>query len=284
MTIVLGLAAAVVYGAADFLGGLATKRSGAYCVVVWSQFAGLVVLALAAVVLGDPFPGMRDIGWGALGGVGGGAGVVLLYRGLSIGRMAVVAPTAAVFAAAVPVAMGIVLGERPHVAALAGVAVALLAIVLVSSGPGEPHATAPAAAAGWRKPGLLEALGAGLGFALFFVCLDNTAPDAGLWPLLAARVSIAVAAVAALATRTSMRPAPGTLGRIAIVGVLDMVANLLYLLASRRGLLSIVAVLVSLYPASTVVLARFVLNERLSARQLGGLLAAGAGVALIAAV
>ena len=281
MAVILALASAVVYGAADFMGGLATKRSGAYAVVVWSQMAGLVILAAAVVVLQQAVPQAADLGWGAVGGVGGGAGFVLLYRGLSIGRMSVVAPTAAVFAAALPVLVGVGLGERPHPAALIGVVVALLAIVLVSSGPQGP---VDAISTGRRRPGLLEAVGAGVGFALFFVCLAQTASDAGLWPLLAARVSIPVAAAAGLVLRATLRPAPGSWPRIVLVGVLDMAANLLYLLASRRGLLSLVAVVVSLYPASTVVLARFVLQERLTGRQLAGLAAAAGGVALIAAV
>lgn len=281
MAVILAVASAVVYGAADFMGGLATKRSGAYAVVVWSQLAGLVVLAATVAVLRQHLPTADDLAWGALGGIGGGTGVVLLYRGLSIGRMSVVAPTAAVFAASLPVLVGIGLGERPHPAALAGVVIALLAIVLVSSGPQGP---AEALSTGRLRPGLLEAAGAGIGFALFFVCLAQTGADAGLWPLLTARVSIVVAALAGIVTRSSLRPAPGSSGRVALVGVLDMAANLLYLLASRAGLLSLVAVLVSLYPASTVVLARFVLQERLTGRQLGGLAAAAAGVALIAAV
>lgn len=279
MTIVLALASAVVYGASDFLGGLATKTSSAFAVVVWSQFAGLVMLGVAAAAMGTPLASSGDLAWGALSGVGGGAGVVLLYRGLSIGRMAIVAPTTAVGAAALPVLAGLVLGERPQALAMVGVGVALLAIVLVSSAPNRGDVQTGRG----LPPGLAEAIGSGIGFALFFVSLAQASDTAGLWPLLAARVSIAVAALAGLATRTTLRPAPGSTRLILAVGVLDMAANLLYLLASRRGLLSLVAVIVSLYPASTVVLARFVLGERLSARQLVGLGAAGAGVALIAA-
>lgn len=279
MAVVLGLASAVVYGAADFLGGLASKRSSAYAVVVWSQFAGLLVLATAVLFSGEPSPTAEDVAWGAVGGVGGGTGVVLLYRGLAIGRMAIVAPTTAVGAAAIPVVVGLLLGERPAALALVGVVVAIVAIVLVSSAK---DGDAAAVRRG-LPPGLAEAIGSGLGFALFFVCLANTSGETNLWPLLAARVSIAVAALAALATRNTVRPAAGSLPRIALVGILDMAANLLYVLASRRGLLSIVAVLVSLYPASTVLLARFVLRERFTGAQVVGLLAAGAGVALIAA-
>lgn len=278
MAVVLGLASALVYGASDFLGGLATKRSSAYAVVVWSQLTGLVVLGAAVVVTREALPPTSDLAWGAAGGIGGGSGVVLLYRGLAIGRMAVVAPTAAVGGAAIPVLTGLALGERPEPLALLGVVVAVAAIGLVSS-------SGAGSSAGIRRrlpPGLLEGVGAGLGFALFFVCLARTTGQADLWPLLAARVSIVVAALAGLATRTSLRPAPGALPSIALLGMLDMVANLLYVMASRRGLLSIVAVLVSLYPASTVVLARFVLHERLTPLQLAGLGAAATGVALIA--
>lgn len=281
MAVVLGLAAAIVYGASDFLGGLATRRSGAYAVVVWSQFAGLLILAAAVLLTGETLPPTRDLVWGAVGGIGGGSGVVLLYRGLAIGRMAIVAPTAAVGGAVIPVVVGLALGERPPALALVGVLVAVAAIGLVSSS----HAGASTGAHRRRlPPGFIEAVGAGLGFALFFVALDRTTGTADLWPLLAARVSIAVAGLAGIATRSTLRPAPGSLAQIACLGVLDMVANLLYILASRRGLLSIVAVLVSLYPASTVVLARFVLGERFTRPQLAGLVAAAAGVTLIAVV
>ena len=279
MAVILGLAAALVYGAADFMGGLSARRSSPYAVVVWSQMIGLVALLAWVAVTRSPVAESSDLMWGAVGGIGAGAGVVLLYRGLSIGRMAVVAPTTAVGAAAIPLVVGLLRGERPPALALIGVVVAIAAIVLVSSADAPD---AGEATPGW-PPGLKEAIGSGLGFALFFVCLANAGDDAGLWPLLAARVSIGVAVAGALLTRASLRPAPGSLPLIGVTGVLDMGANLLYLLATRYGLLSLVAVLVSLYPASTVVLARVVLHERLAARQIVGLLAAGAGVALIAA-
>ena len=281
MAVLLGLASAVVYGASDFLGGLTTKRSSAYAVVVWSRFAGLLMLAAGVVLTGEAMPRGSDLAWGALGGLGGGSGVVLLYRGLARGRMSIVAPTAAVGGATIPVLTGLLLGERPPALALGGVMLAIAAIALVSS---SPDGTADPADARRLPPGLLEGVGAGLGFALFFVCLDQTSGTADLWPLLAARVSIAVAGIAGIATRSSLRPAAGSAGWVIAVGVLDMAANLLYIMATRHGLLSVVAVLVSLYPASTLVLARLVLKERMTGVQLGGLAAAAAGVALIAAV
>jgi drug/metabolite transporter (DMT)-like permease len=279
VAVILGLASAVVYGAGDFLGGLAARRSSSYAVVVWSQLIGLLVLGVAIAVTREALPPAVDMAWGVLAGVGGGIGVVLLYRGLAIGRMAVVAPTTGVIAASIPVVTGLALGERPAPLALVGVLVALAAIVLVSSAHGEltEHGERR------RLPtGLWEGIGGGLGFALFFICLSKTSGAADLWPLVAVRFSIVVATVGAIATRSSLRPAPGSWGRITVVGLLDMAANLLFLLASRQGLLSIVAVLTSLYPASTVLLARVVLHERLSPVQVGGLLAAGAGVVLIA--
>lgn len=279
MAVVLGLASALVYGTADFLGGLASKRSAALAVVVWSQLAGLVILVTALAVMRTPLPASADLAWGALAGVGGGGGVALLYRGLAIGRVGVVAPTTAALAASLPVVVGITLGERPGGVALGGVAVALVAIVLVSASP--EGGDAPSRLPVWRRPGVREAIGAGLGFALFFVALARAGDASGLWPLLAARSSILVALAAAVITRTSLRPASGAFGQIALVGVIDMLANLLYLLAARRGLLSLVAVLVSLYPATTVLLAHFVLRERFVRLQILGLVAAAAGVVLI---
>ena len=293
MAVLLGLASALVYGAADFLGGMQARRSGALAVVVWSQLAGLALLLAALPLLSPSPPQPGDLGWGALGGFGGGAGVALLYQGLSVGRMSVVAPVTAAGAAVIPVLVGVGFGERPSPPALVGVALALAAIVGVSSGTQAEPSTARAtpttptsrdpARQWWRRPGLAEAVGAGLGFALFFVCLDRASADAGLWPLLGARTSVLVAWLAAVTSRAPLRPAPGTYRNVAAVGAVDMLANLLYLLAAREGLLSLVAVLVSLYPVSTVVLARIVLGERLTRGQLASLGAAAGGVVLLAA-
>lgn len=316
MAIVLGLAAAVVYGAADFAGGLATRRTPALTVVVLSQLMGLVVLVVALPFAATGPPLAADLVRGGLAGIGGGIGVALLYRGLAVGRMTVVAPITAVGAAALPVAWGLVSGERPGVGALVGVVAALVAVVLVSAAPpaeaGDVAAAGPGVGVAARGgaavrgdaavrtgatlgravavragatlgPGVLEAAFAGLAFGVFFVLLGGTSPDAGLWPLLGARTSILVAGVAAAVSRTSLRPARGQLPRIALAGVLDMGANVLYVLAARQGLLSLVAVLVSLYPASTVLLARLVLGERLAGLQRAGLALAAAGIALIAA-
>jgi drug/metabolite transporter (DMT)-like permease len=278
MAVLLGLASAIVYGAADFAGGLASRRSPALTVVVVSQAIGTVILLITLAILRDPVPGADVFLRGALAGVAAGAGVTLLYRGLSIGQMSVVAPITAAGAACVPLAVGLVRGERPGVLALFGAAIALVSIVLVSAAPGSAE-TKPRAG---LAPGLIEAVLAGLGFGLFFIALDGTGPQDGLWPLLGARSSLVVCVLAALVTRTSLRPAAGQMPSLLLLGLLDQAATVLFILATRQGLLSLVAVLVSLYPASTVLLARVVLRERLSRLQLSGVACAAVGVVLIA--
>ncbi|MBA2274625.1 MAG: EamA family transporter [Actinobacteria bacterium] len=284
MGIVLGLAAAMIYGAADFVGGLVSRRTNVLAVVLLSQLWGTAPLLLAVPFFGTALAG-EDLAWGSAAGLAGAAGIVFLYRGLSIGRMTVVAPTTAVEAATFPVIFGLAGGERPSAVALTGVALALAAVALVSSSPrGAPGGIAGQAGPGGRlPPGLLEALAAGLAFGFFFISLERTSPESGLLPLVVARATAMVSVgLAALLTRRSLRPSPGTSSSIATAGGLDVLANILYLLASRQGLLSLVAVLTSLYPASTVLLARVVLRERLWRVQAAGLILAAVGVALIA--
>lgn len=283
MAIILGLLASITYGTADFLGGLLTKRAGVLRVVVVSQLIGTVLLAITLpFFLDDDDFSQQSFAWGAGAGIAGTAGVTMLFRGLARGRMSVIAPITGVVAAGIPVFVGLISGERPGALSLAGVGVALAAVALVSSSaettmePGEDGAT--------RARGLPEAFGAGMMFGFFFVLLDKAGDTAGLWPLAGARLSsLTILAIAVLVTRASIKPPPGTLIGIGAAGVFDVAANLFYLLATREGLLVLVAVLTSLYPATTVVLARFVLKERLTVPQLAGLLLAAVGVGAIAA-
>jgi drug/metabolite transporter (DMT)-like permease len=276
MAILLGLAVALSYGAADFFGGLATKRASLASVIVVSQVLGIPVLLLLLPFAGG-HPTLRGIGLGAIGGIAGGFGLACLYRGLARGRMSVVAPITAVGAAILPVIYGLATGERPTVIALGGVVLALLAVVLVSRVEGDEPA-----AAGGRSSLLLAALG-GIGFGVVFICLARTGSNVGLWPLVGTRAaSVGVLATGALVTRRPLRPPRPVMPTVVAAGALDMSANVLYVLAAKQGLLSLVAVLSSLYPASTVVLARVVLKERIGRLQLGGLALAGAGVVLIA--
>jgi uncharacterized membrane protein len=273
--LLLATACAVVYGAADFCGGLATKRSQVYAVVVLSQSAGLVLI-VAMLPLLPGVPSGAALLWGGLSGVAGGVGLIVFYRALATGTMSVIAPTTAAASAGLPVLFGLASGERPKLLALVGIAVALAAILLVSREPG----STPAKAFG----PLIAALIAGSGFGAFFTLRSHAPSGAGLWPLVGARLcSITLVAVLAAATGRGLRPGRGSLRIIGLSGVLDMAANVLYLLAVQRGLLSLVAVIVSLYPASTLVLARQVLGERLNAVQMAGIGLALGAVALIAA-
>jgi drug/metabolite transporter (DMT)-like permease len=282
MAIALGLLAALTYGAADFLGGVATKTTRVFSVVLVSQILGSALLVIALPFLLDARPTTEALTWGALSGVAGAVGVAAFYQALSEGRMGVIAPITGVEAATVPVVYGLLGGERPSAVALTGVVLALVAVALVSSSSNDPqvHEDGKDRLLG---PGVLAALGAGLAFGAFFILLDRAGDAAGLWPLVGARASsFATIAVAVMVTGSWERPSRGALLPIAGAGVLDVTANLLYLLATREGLLSIVAVLTSMYPATTVVLARITLDERFSRIQIGGLLVAVAGVIAIA--
>ncbi len=285
MAILLGLLVAATYGAADFLGGLSSKRASVPAVVVLSQLFG-VPLLVALLVAAPGTPSAHDLTLGAAAGAFGGFGLVSLYRGLAVGRMSVVAPVTAVGAAVVPVAWGLAAGERPSALSSIGVALALVAVVLVSRtpepAPGHPSADGAPVAAGKVLP--LAAL-AGVAFGMVFVLLSLTGSDAGFWPLVASRAtSIVLLGLGAAATGRSFAVASRRVTATIIgAGALDISANAIFLLASRRGLLTIVAALSSLYPASTVLLARIVLRERLVAAQIAGLALACTGVVLIAA-
>ena len=267
MFFVLALASAFTYGAADFLGGLASRRANTIAVVVISQAAGLVMVALLLPMLTAASPGRTDWIWGGIAGLTGGIGVALLYRALAIGVMAVVAPTTAVCAVLVPVVFAILLGERPGARESAGIALAVVAIVLVS----QSASTGGDASTAGRRSGLGLALASGISIGLFFLALARTNAAAGLWPLLAARaVSVSLFGIMLAVYRLPLGM-PSSVLAIAIGGgVVDMLANLLYLLATRAGPLTLAVTLTSLYPASTVLLARFVVGERLAPRQWAG--------------
>ena len=282
MVYLLTLASAAVYGAADFLGGLASRRTSTFAVVLVSQAAGLVLLAVLMPFFPDATPSTRDLLWGAAAGLTGGAGVALLYRALAIGTMALVAPTTAVCAVAIPVVGAMLLGERPAARTWAGIALAIVAIVLVSRQHTPPGDEGSRARSGMLPAGIGLALASGVAIGLFFLSLAQAGPDAGMWPLLGARVvSVTLFGVLAPWTARSLRMAWPTAVLVVSAGVIDMFANALYLIASRSGPLSVVVTLSSLYPASTVVLARIVLRERLNAWQGAGIVCALGAVVLI---
>ena len=282
MVYLLALGSALFYGAADFTGGLTSRRAGAIPVVVLSQFSGMVLLGLHLPLLPDASPSRNDLIWGAVAGLTGGIGVALLYRALAVGTMAVVAPTTAVCAVAIPVVVSVLLGERPVPLAVAGIVLGVASIVLVSQQRSAETATQSTASSRRLPPGVGYALVSGVAIGFFFLSLARTEADAGMWPLLMARVvSVALFGAIALVNRQSLKMPAGVAALVIAAGCIDMLANALYVLAARQGPLSIVVTLSSLYPASTVLLARIVLRERLSNLQVTGVVCALAAVVLI---
>lgn len=277
----LALASAVLYGSADFFGGLTARRANTIATVVWSQFAGLVLLLLALPFLPSASVSSRDWIWGFVAGFTGGIGVAFLYRALAVGTMAVVAPTTAVIAAMIPVLFAFALGERLRPLTFLGVGLALVAILLVSRPPAAPDAVPEKTQRGW-PPGFGLALLSGISVGIFFLSLARTSMAAGMWPLIAARISsIGLFGVIALVAKRTLRMTRTASATATLGGALDMAANAVYMTAARIGPLSIVVTLASLYPASTVLLARWILHEHLSRAQIGGLVCALAAVMLI---
>lgn len=272
-----GLAAAASWGAGDFSGGVATKRSHVYLVVLLSHIVGIAGLLLLILLFGEPFPTWRDLLIGAAGGISGAVGVLALYTGLAQGRMGVVAPLTAVITAIVPVVFGLFLEGLPQLQQLVGFVVALFAVWLISGDNG-------GGPTGLRWRNLRLPTVAGLGFGLFFIFIDQVSDNAILWPLVGARAaSILMMALLVFLTRRRGRLTGIQLGWIALAGLFDAGGNAFFALATSLGRLDIASILSSLYPATTVLLARFILDERLARRQWLGVLAALVAVILIAA-
>jgi drug/metabolite transporter (DMT)-like permease len=275
--VIFGLAAAASWGAGDFSGGMATKRSHVYLVVWLSHIVGLAGLLLLILLFGEPFPAWWDLFIGTLAGIAGAVGVLALYTGLAQGRMGVVAPLTAVITAVVPVVFGLFLEGLPQLHQLAGFAVALFAVWLISSDNGD-------APAGLHWVDLRLPIIGGLGFGLFFIFIDQVSDNAILWPLVGARAaSILMMTVLVLTARRRARPSPTQFGWMALAGIFDAGGNAFFALATSLGRLDVATILSSLYPATTVLLAWFILHEHLSRRQGVGVAAALAAVILIAA-
>jgi drug/metabolite transporter (DMT)-like permease len=270
VAVALGLAASITWGAADFIGGLKSRALDVLAVLVVSQFAALVILALATAARGEGPPSGESLAYAAAAGAGGVLGLACFYRGLAVGTMSVVAPIAGL-GAALPVAVGVAGGDRPSALQSAGVALALAGVVLASREEPEERA----GGTGGLAPGAGLALLAALGFGTFLVLMDSAADGDVLWALLVARAaSVALLAAAVIAARPTLPSPRAHLPALAAVGILDLGANGLYALAAGEGLVSLVAVLSSLYPVTTILLARVVLRERMRRSQ-------GAGVVLV---
>jgi drug/metabolite transporter (DMT)-like permease len=276
---VLALLAAGSFGVSDFVGGIASRRVTALRVVLVSTPVAMVLLGMLAVAAGGPVSA-DAVFWGVLGGVSQALGVWWFYAALGAGPISVVSPLAALVDAAVPVGVGVALGERPGLIAAAGIALALVAVVLITreatDEDSRPHRFTRTVA--WLT------VGSGLALGLNFVFLDRTPMEARLWPLLFARGAATVMVIIVAAASRELRPPSGTPLRLAFaVGVLDTGANVTMLLALHDELLSLAGVLISLYPAATVVLAIVVLRERVHRWQVAGMVLAMAAVVMITA-
>jgi drug/metabolite transporter (DMT)-like permease len=273
-TVVFGLAAALAWGAGDFGGGLASRRTAVYGVVLLSQLVGMALTFMLAVIREEPFPAGTDLLLCVVAGVLGGTGITALYRGLAVGRMGIVAPITGVLAALIPVAVGFVLDGLPGAPVLLGIAVAIVAVVLVSRVVDE----------GGGRAGLPEALVAGVAIGLFGVVISQLSEGAVFSALTTIRiVQAGLVAGVVIGLRLPWRLDRGVLLPVAIVGSLDIAGNAFYLLAVQSGPLAVAAVLSSLYPVSTVILAAILLRERISRHHAVGIVLAAVAIALIGA-
>lgn len=270
--IFFGLLSALTWGAGDFNGGLAAKRSNPYGVVVVAHTISLGLLLILIAIVREPIPPVEEWLWGGAAGLTGGIGLLLLYRALAEGRMSVAAPVSALLAAAIPVFVGIFQDGSPGALALFGIILALLAVWMVSGGAGLSV----------RFSDLRQPVIAGIAFGAFFICLERASQTSLWWPLVAIRiVSISSLLGYALLTRQPWLPKRESLVPILLSSVLDTLGNASYAMSARMGRMDVAAVLGSLYPGATVILAWIFLKEHISRLQaIGIVLALGAIILL----
>ncbi|PWB55531.1 MAG: EamA family transporter [Anaerolineales bacterium] len=264
MGIFLALASAAVWGGGDFSGGQATRKSHQYQVLMLAALTGMVMLGLCALVRGEGLPSGRNFLWGALAGASGALGVAALYKALSMGNTASVAPTSAIICALIPVLYGLITVGLPTTTQLVGFVLAFIGIWLLSR--------SPQAGDGDFRKGLVLAFLSGIGFGGFFLFISFVEKGQVFVPILVART--VTLAIAIIMLRVNRLPSPGIVSNplALLAGVLDTGGNILYLLATQLTRLDIAALLSSFYPASTVILARIILREKVSPAQLAGLL------------
>jgi len=282
MVILFGLAAAVLYGSGDFLGGMATRGANVLAVLTLAGTAGAIIALAAAAIAPGP-ANLAGLAWGTSAGLIGGLGLIIFYVGLADGPMSVVAPVSGLVSTVLPVTVALAEGERPGAGVYAGALLCLAAIVLASSAGDTSAAQHPG------RPGRAVACGvaAGVSFGLFFLLIRNAGQSGEVWPVAAGRIGELAAVLAAAAVlRRGLLPR-GAGGRLLLAaagaGVIDVAANICYVAATRTGMLGLAVVLASLYPGVTVLLARVVLGERLRWVQRVGLGLAAIGILLVAA-
>lgn len=267
MALLAAAFSSLIFGVADFAGGYATRRTPVRLVVLFSQLVGLVAVVAFALVVSAQSVASRDLVWGGAAGVSGMIALLLFYEALAKGRMLVVSPLAAISGIGLPVVFGALIGERPSLIAAAGIALAVPAIALISTSATDQQ-DEPVL---WRG-GAVHGLAAGLGFGGFFILISRSADTSGMWPLVSARITtVAIVAVILLVSGAIQVPERTQLPIIAVAGVCDILANVFFVVAVRGSLLILASAIVSLYPVSTLILARFVLGERTSMPQRIGL-------------
>lgn len=269
---IFALSAAVAWGSGDFTSGTVTRRIGPFHTVLISYTIGMLVLIIVALARQEQLPSTVDLVWGALAGISGMVGLGFLLRGFATGRMGIVAPVSAVLATAIPVVFATFTVGLPPKLQLLGFGLALVSIWLLS----RPEKL------GGRPAGLGMAMLAGLGFGGFFILLAQVGEDAMFWPLVAGRlVACVLLVILAIVTRRPLLPPLFPLGQLSLAGILDVSGNLLFLLAIQNGRVDVTAVLGSLYPAVTAILARLITKEHMARLQMIGLMIAILAIILI---
>ena len=272
LTVLFGLSASLSWGAGDFSGGLATRRANVMTVVMAAYTIGFALLIAVALLWSEPFPSALDLIWGSVAGLAGAVGLVAFYQALSVGRMGITAPVAGVLSATLPVIFSALFIGLPNLFQLTGFVLALIAVWFISR---------PEKAKG-RPEGLGLALLAGLGFGSFFILIDQVSPHAIFWPLAAARLSSILFILAiVLLRRQDVLPKTAAFPFILLAGTLDAAGNVFFVLATHTGRLDVAAVLSTLYPAVTVLLASIFLKERVTRFQAIGIVVALIAIPLI---
>ena len=272
--VIFGLAASLCWGSGDFSGGLASRRANPSSVVLAAYTVGFVLMVALAVIWQESFPAPVDLLWGGLAGVAGVLGLLAFYSALSSGKMGITAPVSAVLTAALPVLFSVITTGLPTLLQLLGFLLALLAITLIS----RPERTQG------QPQGIWLAVLAGCAFGCFFILISRVQPTSTFWPLAAARfTSVLVLLVVMLIRRQKLPPAKAVAPLVLLAGVLDAIGNAFFVLAAHSGRLDVAAILSSLYPAATVLLAALVLRERVTRVQGVGVLLALLAIPLIAA-